>query len=252
MQASIPTDIHHLPCDSVVTETHTAHAGALCPLAPFAGSGGSEGPLGSGPLCAWPCADLCCFELLPRPMCCHKSQQNSKAAGGQQGVKAGRHGWSHLALLVNRIVPVWGHGLPPTQLERGRGPTCPSGDRVPGSPQGCPRRTRPASADQPWPRLPSHRRALGADASCRLEIQDPRPAVCSEGAMVPKQGSQGPRPEEGSARCISQLGLRNKHLRPCSLNSGCVCLTVQEAGSQRLLRKGTLSLVNPFMGVPPT
>ena len=70
--------------------------------------------------------------------------------------------------------------------------------------------------------------------------------------MVPKQGSQGPRPEEGSARYISQLGLRNKHHRPCCLNSGRVCLTVQEAGSQTLPRKGTVSLLNPFMGVPPT
>ena len=194
MQASIPTDIHHLPCDSVVTETHAAHTGALCPLAPFAGSGGSEGPLGSGPLCAWPCADLCCFELLPRPMCCHKSQQNSKAAGGQQGVKAGRHGWSHLALLVNRIVPVWGHGLPPTQLERGRGPTCPSGDRVPGSPQGCPRRTRPASADQPWPRLSSGNCRLGQGCHGHGEpwflLSAPCPGAPTSRADMPRQAER--------------------------------------------------------------
>ena len=139
-----------------MTETHTAHAGALCPLAPFAGSEGSEGPLGSGLLCAWPCAALYCFELLPRPVCCHKKPAEQQGCRWMAGLRAGRHRWPHLALLVNRIVPVWGQGLPPTQLERGRGPACPSGDRVPGFPPGLPQKDpsslcRPALAPAPQP-----------------------------------------------------------------------------------------------------
>lgn len=47
----IATKTHYLPCESVVTKTHTAHSGAPCPLVPFLNSGRSEGPLSApGPL----------------------------------------------------------------------------------------------------------------------------------------------------------------------------------------------------------
>lgn len=72
----------------MVTTAHTARAGALCPLAPSAGSGVQRVPLALG--CSVPGRVLSYTVPNCSPDQCvgTKSQQSGTAAGGRQGVRA--------------------------------------------------------------------------------------------------------------------------------------------------------------------
>ena len=95
----IATKIHHLPCDSPLeTKTHAACAGALCPVVPFSGSGGQRVPPSAPSPLALGCSvpgrllALTVSNCPPDQCVGTKSQQDSKAAGGWQGMRAGWHG----------------------------------------------------------------------------------------------------------------------------------------------------------------